>query len=108
MAHPKYWPQKEEIMRDKFRLTQLYKSGTEYVMGTCHIHDNEDGDRFECTIKGDESLKDALWQFCENNWFGKGHLVEVEFTDVNSSGLPKDGNIVWIYGFSENHFELKH
>ena len=107
MAHPSFWPQKENIMRDKFRLTQLYKSGTEYVMGTVHIHNNEDGNRFECTIKGDNDLKDALWKFCENNWNGSiGIECEVNFTEVNgTTGLPTDGEIDWIKGFSANYFE---
>lgn len=89
-------------MKQNFRLTQLYnRANPTNIMGTCHIHNNEDDNRFECTIKGDKNLKNQLWQFCEGSWNGNtGILCEVEFTDVNSRGLPTDGKIISVDGFN--------
>lgn len=52
-------------------LVQLYKaSEPEYIMGTCHIADKEDDDRFECKIKGDKQYKEQLWQYVKGQWDG--------------------------------------
>lgn len=89
-------------MKQEFKLTQLYKSSEkEFVKGTCHIHNNEDGCRFECSIKGDRTMKAQLWQWVSGNWNGsQGIPCVVEFTDVNCNGVPTDGVIVSIEGFS--------
>lgn len=83
-----------KIMKNDFKLTQLYKTKQpNYMMGTCMLHD----DRFECEIKGDENLKNQLWQFVRGNW--DGLTCRVEFDDIQN-GLPKNGIITSIKGFS--------
>lgn len=92
-------------MKQKVLLTQLYKApAPEYIMGTCHIADNEDDDRFECKIKGDKQYKEQLWQYVSGQW--KGMTCEIEFTDVNSRGIPIDALIIKIKGKSTPHFRL--
>lgn len=82
-------------MKQEFKLTQLYKAkNPEYIMGTCMIND----DRFECTIKGNELLKNQLWQFVQGNW--KGLTCTVEFNDVTNEGLPIDGVIICVKNFT--------
>lgn len=88
-------------MKENFKLTQLYKSSEkEFIKGTCHIHNSEDGHRFECSIKGDYNYKAQLWQWVNGNWNGiHGIECEVEFTNVNDVGLPNDGIITKIEDF---------
>lgn len=87
-------------MKQTVLLTQLYKSAEpNYAMATCHINDSEDDDRFECKIKGDKTYKEQLWQYCSGNW--KGLTCEIEFTEVNSRGIPTDAVITSVKGFNQ-------
>jgi hypothetical protein len=93
---------KNGSMEQVFRLTQLYKcTAPELIMGTCHIHNNEDDNRFEVKINGDANFKAQLWQWVTGNWNGKnGIACKVLFTDVTIEGLPCDGCVTSIEGFN--------
>lgn len=86
-------------MKTEAKITQLYKSPSEFVMATCQLHGNEDDDRFECKIKGDNQYKAQLWQWVKGNW-KDGIDCEVEFSDIDSEGMPKDAIIVYIPSFT--------
>jgi len=93
-------------MKQTVLLTQIYKaSAPEYIMGTCHIADDEDGDRFECKIKGDKQYKEQLWQYVKGQW--KGMSCEIEFSDVTDKGIPIDALITLIEGKSTPHFRTE-
>lgn len=90
-------------MKQTVLLVQLYKtSSPEYIMGTCHISDKEDDDRFECRIKGDKQYKEQLWHYVTGQW--DGMTAEIEFTDVNNRGIPIDAVIVEVKSKSAPYF----
>lgn len=85
-------------MKETVLLTQIYKSSEpNFAMATCHINNPEDDHRFECKINGDKSYKEQLWQYCSGNW--EGLTCEIEFTEVNSYGIPTDATIISVKGF---------
>lgn len=90
-------------MKQIVLLTQLYKvPAPEYIMGTCHVADNEDDERFECKIEGDKQYKEQLWQYVTGQW--KGMTCEIEFNDVTEKGIPIDAVITQIKAEKAPHF----
>lgn len=88
-------------MTQEVILTQLYKSSEkEFIKGTCHVNDGEDGDRFECSIQGDRNYKAQLWQWVNGNWNGRhGIPCTIQFSEVTDRGLPTDAVIIKIHNF---------
>ena len=86
-------------MKGTFKLTQLYRSpAPAYIRATCMVND----DRFECDVDLPREAKEQLWQYVNGNW--EGLTAEIIFSDINTNGVPSDGLIKSVKGFTPIYF----